>query len=274
MTLLAALPDSGGHSSRTVGIGPDNRVYVSLGIGRNCSDQYLSDDYPAGDRRGGVIVLHESGGKVRWEYFATGLRNPVGFDWQPQTGVLFASNNGPDHLGYDQPPEYFSKLTAGSFHGMPWFQFDGKQVRRDDCIARPPPRPVTDVVIPVATFPSRNAPLGVVFIPAGAMDTHLEQDAIVALHGSWGTQPGGGFLGKAATRRPPKIVVVRFKDGQAIRVDDLVSGFQLPDGERWARPAGVAIGPDGALYFSSDDEAAGLFRLKRIQEAAVPPLKK
>ena len=266
VTLLASLPDSGGPSSRTVGVGPDRRVYVSLGIGRNCSDQYLSDDYPAGDRRGGVMVLGENDGKVRWEYFATGLRNPVGLDWQPKTGVLFASNNGPDHLGYDQPPEYFSKLTAGSFHGMPWFQFDGQQVQRDDCIKRPPPRPITDVVAPVATFPSRNAPLGVAFIPAGAMDANLEGDAVVALHGSWGTQPGGGFLGKAATRRPPKIVVVRFKDGQAIRVDDLVSGFQLPDGERWARPAGVAIGPDGALYFSSDDDTTGLFRLKRQED--------
>lgn len=266
VTLLAPLPEGGGHSSRTVRVGPDGRVYVSLGISRNCSDQYLSDDYPAGDRRGGMMVLQERGGKVRWEYFATGLRNPVGFDWQPQTGVLFASNNGPDHLGYEQPPEYFSKLTAGSFHGMPWFQFDGKQLRRDDCIKSSPPRPMTDVVIPVATFPSRNAPLGVAFIPSGAMDANLERDAVVALHGSWGTQPGGGFLGSAATRRPPKIVAVRFKDGQAIRVDDLVSGFQLPDGERWARPAGVAIGPDGALYFSSDDDTTGLFRLKRQQD--------
>ena len=264
--LLAALPSGGGHSSRTVGVGPDGRVYVSLGIGRNCSDQYLSDAYPVGDRRGGVIVLQEKDGdKARWEFFATGLRNPVGFDWQPQTGVLYASNNGPDHLGYDQPPEYFSKLVAGSFHGMPWFQLDGKQLQRDECISRAPPRPMSDVTLPVATFPSRNAPLGIAFVPKGAMHAALELDAVVALHGSWGTQPGGGFVGGAATRRPPKIVAVRFQNGQATRVDDLISGFQLPDGERWARPAGVAIGPDGALYFTSDDDTEGLFRLQRVR---------
>ena len=263
--LLAALPGGSGHNSRTVGVGPDGRVYASLGIQGNCSDQYLGEGYAFAERRGGVLVLRESGGKASWEPFATGLRNPVGFAWQPQTGVLYASNNGPDHLGFEQPPEYFSKLTAGSFHGMPWFQFDGKQLQRDDCVTSAPPRSMAEVALPAATFPSRNAPMGVAFVPKGAMDAQLEFDAAVALRGSWGTQPSGGFIGRAATRRPPKIVVVRFEDGQAVRVDDLITGFQLPDGERWARPAGVAIGPDGALYFSSDSEINGIFRLKRVR---------
>jgi len=284
VTLLAALPAGGGHSSRTVGVGPDGRVYVSLGIQHNCSDQYLGAGYGFDDRRGGVLVLREgdgeavghppayslrvldeSGGKASWTPFASGLRNPVGFDWQPQTGVMFADNNGPDHLGFDQPPEYFSRLAAGSFHGMPWFQFDGRQLQRDDCVTSPPPRPIDEVTLPVATFPARNAPLGMAFVPRGAMDASLEFDAVVALHGSWGTKPRGSFFGSNATRRPPKIVAVRFRNGEAARVDVLVSGFQLPDGKRWARPAGVAFGPDGALYFSSDSDAEGLFRLKRVR---------
>jgi glucose/arabinose dehydrogenase len=265
LTLLAALPGGGGHDSRTLGVGPDGRVYVSLGIQSNCSDQYVSTDYPAEDRRGGVLVLREGEGQPSWAPFASGLRNPVGFDWEPQTGVLFAGNNGPDHLGYDQPPEYFSRLDAGSFHGMPWFQFDGKQLKRDDCVKSAPPRPINEVTRPVVTFPARNAPLGMAFVPKGALDERLEFDAVVALHGSWGTKPRGGFIGRAATRRPPKLVAVRFEEGQAVRVDDLVTGFQLPDGARWARPAGVALGPDGALYFSSDSEANGLFRLRRVR---------
>ncbi len=259
--LLARLPGGGGHSSRTVGVGPDGRVYVSLGIQGNCIDQYLGDKYSFDNRRGGVFVLREDGGQARWEVFGSGLRNPVGFAWHPRTRVMYASNNGPDHLGYEQPPEYFSRITAGSFHGMPWFQFDGKQLKRDGCVMSKSPRPHADVAPPVATFPARNAPMGVAFVPKGALSKALEFDAVVALRGSWGTQPSGGHLGHPATRRPPKLVAVRFKDGEALRVDDLVTGFQLANGDRWARPVGVAIGPDGALYFTSDSETSGLFRL-------------
>lgn len=263
VSLLAALPGGGGHNSRTVAIGPDGRIYLALGISGNCSDQYLGAGYPFANQRGGVMVLREDGRKPRWQVFASGLRNPVGFAWHPQTGALYASNNGPDHHGFEQPPEYFSRLTPGSFHGMPWFQYDGARIRRDDCIKRTPPRPINTVTAPVAIFPARNAPMGIAFVPQGGMDTRLAFDAIVALRGSWGTRPSGGFLGDPASRRPPKLVAVRFEHGEGRRVDDLVTGFQLADGNRWARPVGVAIGPDGALYFTSDSGVNGLFRLRR-----------
>lgn len=263
--LLARLPGGRGHNSRTVHIGPDGRVYVSLGISGNCSDQYLGPGYPFEDRRGGILVLREGEDAARWETYASGLRNPVGFDWHPRTGVMYASNNGPDHLGYDQPPEYFSRIEPGSFHGMPWFQFDGRELIRDPCIESEPPRPREEVVLPVATFPARNAPMGVAFVPEGALDRALSGDAVVALHGSWATRPAGGAFGDPATRRPPKLVVVRFEHGEARRVDDLVTGFQFEDGERWARPVGVAVGPDGALYFTSDEGMYALFRLRRSE---------
>jgi glucose/arabinose dehydrogenase len=263
--LLAELPGGGGHNSRSVAVGPDGRVYLALGISGNCSDQYLGEPYPFEQRRGGILVLQENKGQTRWVTFGAGLRNPVGFAWHPKTRVLYASNNGPDHHGFDLPPEYFSRVEAGSFHGMPWFQYDGRKLTRDDCISRAPPRPLAEVTPPVATFPSRNAPMGVAFVPAGAMHKALEFDALVALRGSWGTVPSGSALGNPATRRPPKIVAVRFEDGQARRVDDLLTGFQLEDGERWGRPVGVAIGPDGALYFTSDSGINGLFRLRKAR---------
>jgi glucose/arabinose dehydrogenase len=260
--LLAALPGGGGHNSRTVSIGPDQRVYLSLGISSNCPDEYLDKSYSFDDRRGGILVLDESRSQPRWQTFASGLRNPVGFDWHPQTRDLYASNNGPDHQGYDQPPEYFSLITENSFHGMPWFQFDGQSIRRDDCIDTAPPRPRSQVSKPVATFPARNAPMGVAFVPANALDERFQENALVALKGSWGTQPSGGMFGKKSTRRPPAVLMVQFSNGKAAGVVSVISGFQRPGGARLARPVGVALGPDGALYFTSDTHTEGLFRLR------------
>ena len=266
LSVLAPLPGGRGHNSRTVRVGPDGRIYASLGISGNCSDQYIGADYPFHARRGGVVVLDETSSVPGWQPYASGLRNPVGFDWHPHTGVAYASNNGPDHWGFEMPPEYFSRLDPDSFHGMPWFQFDGRELLRDDCVASPPPRPIEQVSTPAATFPARNAPLGVAFIPRGAMHPALQGDAVVALHGSWATRPYGGASGDPGTRREPKLVLVRFADGEADRVDELISGFQNADGRRWARPAGVAIGPDGALYFTSDAGVNGLFRLRRSED--------
>jgi glucose/arabinose dehydrogenase len=263
---LVNLPDGGGHNSRSVAVGPDGRVYVSLGISSNCTDEYLDDSYPFDDRRGGVMVLDESGAQPRLRPFASGLRNPVGFDWHPETGELYASNNGPDHLGFESPPEYFSKLEPGSFHGMPWFQYDGKTLLRDNCIRREPPRPQQAVTLPVATFPSRNAPMGVAFVPRGALDARFEGNAIVALRGSWGTRPTGGAAGDPASRRPPRLMMVRFHNGAVVGVEDLLGGLQRKNGQRLARPVGVAIGPDGALYFTSDSGLEGLFRLAPMRQ--------
>ena len=261
--LLAALPGGGGHNSRTLRIGPDGRLYLSLGIRGNCSDEYLHSSYPPHRQRGGVLVLNEQAKEHYWEVFASGLRNPVGFGWHPETGVMYASNNGPDHSGYDKPVESFARLEAGSFHGMPWFQYDGQKLYRDTCVDSKPPRPQAAVAIPEAYFPARNAPMAVAFVPQGALGKQFFGDAVVALHGSWGTLPDGSGSGHPATRREPKLVLVRFEQGHAIKVEDFVTGFQLTNGRRWARPMGLAFGPDGHLYMSSDSQLQGLYRLRR-----------
>ena len=259
VTLLAPVAGSGPHHlTRTVGIGPDGRVYLSLGMTGNCGDNYLDESYPPDLRRGGVLVLREDDGPPRWETHSSGLRNPVGFGWHPQTHALYATNNGPDHWGFELPPEQFTLLTPGSFHGMPWFQFDGKQIVRDTCAKKDPPRPKSEVVPPVLTFPAHNAPVGLRFVPEGALDARFTADAIVALHGSWVANK------HPKDTRPSKLVAVRFEDGVARRVDELVTGFQPEGRKRWARMAGVAFGPDGALYFTSDRKPGGLFRLRRV----------
>ncbi|WP_372740829.1 sorbosone dehydrogenase family protein [Neptunomonas sp.] len=248
----------GGHSSRTVKVGPDKRVYVSLGISGNCSDEYLGQGYSANNRRGGVMLLDEPVASG-WQVYSSGLRNPVGFDWSPHDGDIYASNNGPDHSGYEQPAEQFAHLQPGSFHGMPWYQYDGEQVMRDDCQSGTPPRSIDEVQKPVATFAARSAPMAVAFVPVNSSLTEFSGNALVALHGSWATQRGGG----RASRRHPKLVMVQFDQGKAVGVEDLLTGFQLDNGNRWARPVGIAIGPDNAIYISSDGEPSAIFRLRR-----------
>lgn len=277
---VADLPSrNGGHPSRTIKTGPNERIYVSLGISGNCSDEYIGNSYAFEDWRGGILVLREKAAafdssnhsktadakKTPWQVHASGLRNPIGFAWHPHTKVMYASNNGPDHLGYDHPGEYFSQILPGSFHGMPWFWFNGKRMQRDRCISSAPPR--TDATPPHVTFPARNAPMDVAFVPPGAFDGAPENGAVVALHGSWATQPAGGFLGNKRTRRPPWIALVHFDHGKAQRITPLIEGFQNTDGERLARPIGLVFGADGALYFTSDGGSVeGLFRFSKKVE--------
>jgi len=263
--LFVKLPTGKGHSSRTIKIGPDNRLYVSLGISGNCSDQYLDESYPFKTRRGGVFVIDESADTPALIPYASGLRNPIGFDWHPQSGELYAANNGPDHLGFDQPPEYFARLLPGSFHGMPWYQYDGESFVLDDCQDSVPPRPASEISVPAALFPAHAAPMDMVFVTGLANASEYSGDAIVALHGSWAAPLDGSGKEIKSLRRPPKLVIVKFRDGQPDQVEDLVTGFQsVNSGSRWARPVGVAVGPDGDIYFTSDEGAQGLYRLKKI----------
>lgn len=105
--------------------------------------------------------------------------------------------------------------------------------------------------------------MAVLFVPDSEEFGKLGGSALVALHGSWATQPSGGFRGDPASRREPKLVMVRFEDGKATTVEDVITGFQLGNGERWARPVGLALGPDNAIYISSDSETSGIFRLRK-----------
>ncbi|MFC3282075.1 PQQ-dependent sugar dehydrogenase [Litchfieldella rifensis] len=254
---VAKLPGGDGHNTRTLTTGPDGRIYLSLGIQGNCSDQFIGEGYDFADRRGGIMVLDESGDSPQWRPYATGLRNPVGLAWNHE-GVLFATNNGPDHWGYELPREVVVRTEEGSFHGMPWFQWVAGEYRRDDCVGSEPPQSADVIPPPVATLPARSAPLGLAFLPKG---NGLALDAIVAVHGSSATQPDGRVSGDPATRRKPRIVGITFDEQGQGQVSELLSGFQNEQGRRWARPAGIAFAPDGALYFTSDRGEGGLYRV-------------
>jgi len=260
--LLVSLPSqTGGHWSRTVIVGPDKRLYISLGISGNCSDEYLHNSYPFERRRGGVFLLNETGSSPQLVPYASGLRNPIGIAFRPGTNMIFATNAGPDNLGYDQPPEVFTALSLGSFHGMPWFQYYNGAFRSGECATSPTPRLSSDATPPGATFEARSTPEGIAFVTNEILGKGFMGNALVAIHGSWAVPYGGG----PETRRPPKIVMVTFNGGQPSSVEDIVTGFQRGDGSRFARPCGILMGSDGHLYFTSDaGDVTGFFRLRPI----------
>jgi glucose/arabinose dehydrogenase len=118
-----------------------------------------------------------------------------------------------------------------------------------------------DVSLPVATFPARNAPMGVRFV------THshwpfLNHLALVALHGSWAVKPAGGSWGDKSTRRPPAIMAVTVDDRSGSKVRPLLSGLQNVAGERLARPMDIEVSSTGDILFTSDGgQLEGLFCL-------------
>lgn len=254
---IARLPGGGGHSSRTLVTGPDDRLYLGLGIQGNCSDQYIGADYDFENQRGGVLVLDESGDSAKWQPYVTGLRNPIGLAWDHQ-GALYAINNGPDHWGYEEPREVMVRAEEGDFFGMPWFQWVDGEYQRDNCIDTKPPRPMSDASAPVATFPARSAPMELSFAPK---ESSLGLDAVAAIHGSWATKSDGGQSGDPATRREPLLAGISLDQSQQGEIHELLTGFQDEQGNRWARPAGIIFTADDTLFFTSDSGETGLYRV-------------
>ncbi len=234
---------TGGHSTRTVAFLPDSRMVVSVGSSCNVCEET--------DPRRAAIVVYEGAEATGERIFASGLRNAVGLAIHPETGTLWASNNGRDLMGDDEPPETIYIVREGSNYGWPVCH-SGRIVDPDlgtagDC---------TGVASPVAEMQAHSAPLGIAFYPAGskgaaAFPKAYHGDLFIAFHGSWNRSIPTGYS------------VVRLPlDGETAvgPVEQFATGWLNPEtGETGGRPVGLAIGPDGALYLS-DDKAGLIYR--------------
>ena len=233
--VVPELPSGGQHFTRTVGFGPDGALYVSAGSSYNVCRE--SDS-----RRAAIMRLNPDGSGM--EIYARGLRNAVGFTWNPKTGELWATDNGRDWLGDDLPPEELDLIRRGDDHGWPFCY--GNRVPDPDlgsterCAATQP-----------ATFemPAHSAPLGLGFYTGTQFPEEYRGDLFIAFHGSWNRSVPTGY----------KVVRIHFRDGRPAGLEDFVDVWF--EGERVShRPVDVKTGPDGALYIS-DDHGGTIFRL-------------
>ncbi len=234
--IVDGLP-SGGHNTRTVLFSPDwATLFVSVGSSCNvCVEE---------DERRAAIVRYGpdgSGGAV----YARGLRNAVGITFRPGTAELWATNNGRDWLGDDQPPETVYNVREGDDAGWPYCH-SGRIVDPD----YGSPNTCDGIAAPAVEMQAHSAPLGLIFYTGQQFPEEYHGDLFVAFHGSWNRTVPTGY----------KVVRISMHDEGPGPVQDFAAGWLRADGSNWGRPVDVLTASDGSL-FVSDDGGGFIYRI-------------
>lgn len=241
-TYVNRYESGGGHWTRTIVFGADSAMYVSVGSTCNvCVEQ--------SPERAAVLRFNEDGSGKR--VFASGLRNAVGLAVHPATGALWVSQHERDNLKPDHqnlPAEEINILADGADYGWPYCHGDRVPNPEYGDAAR-----CARTVPPALKMQAHSAPLGITFLDrATRFPEAYRGDLLVAFHGSWNRDTPTGA----------KVVRVRVQEGRPVGVEDFITGWQLPDGERWGRPVDVLVAADGAVLVS-DDAGGAIFRVAR-----------
>lgn len=236
-TKLADLP--GGpinhHWTKSLLASPDgSKLYVGVGSNSNIAENGIDKE----DRRAGVLEIDRASGQSR--VFASGLRNPVGIDWQPQSGALWVAVNERDELGGDLVPDYLTSVRDGGFYGWP-YSYYGQHV--DERVKPQNPELVSRAIKPDYALGPHTASLGLAFYD-GSLLPQFANGALVGQHGSWNRKPRSGY----------KVIFVPFANGMpAGEAQDVLTGFIAEGkGEARGRPVGVAVAADGAVLVADD----------------------
>ncbi len=235
--IVEGLPAGGNHWTRTLRIGPDGHLYVS--VGSSCNVCFEEDE-----RRAAMLRFDADGGSP--EIFAIGLRNAVGFDWQPGTGDLYATDNGRDLLGDDFPPCELNRVVEGGDYG--WPVANGDRVLDPDLGAGHEERARASIP-PEHGFGAHTAPLGIAFLRHPSTPAAYRDAALAALHGSWNRTSKAGY----------SVVSLHFGPDGAVDERPFLTGL-LEGEDVIGRPVDVAQGPDGVI-FVSDDYAGVIYRV-------------
>lgn len=252
-TIVDNLPDAGQHNNRTLDIGPDNKLYVSIGSTCNaCAEP---------DMRNATVMRMDLDGKNA-KIFASGLRNTIGFDWHPQTRALYGWDHGSDWLGDDVSKEEVNRLEEGKRYGWPYIFEDGKH----DPSQLPMREGYTyeqwrkESQSPELMYTAHSAGLQLEFYRGAQFPAEYKNDAFVTLRGSWNRNPPSGY----------EVVRVRFDDqGKPEKIEPFVTGFLRQQGSEYShlgRLVGLATMKDGSLVVGDDTNGI----LYRISYAGSP----
>ena len=242
ITGQGALGNPDGHWTRTLVFEPDgDAFYVAIGSRGNVGIERLP--------RATVQVFRD--GAMTPETFASGLRNPVGIDFHPDTGELYVVVNERDGYGDDLVPDYFTRIREGEFFGWPYAWANGIP---DPKYGPDAPDMVERTLLPDVMFQSHSAPIGMVFYDGTMFPDAYTGDAFVALRGSWNRSTPTGY----------KIVRVRFEDGRPVGgYENFATGFWFAGEEKAeiiGRPAGLVVAADGSLLIA-DDTGKAVWRI-------------
>jgi glucose/arabinose dehydrogenase len=223
------------HWTKNIIASLDGKVlYITVGSNSNVGENGLA----AEQGRARILQLDLASGKVR--PYATGLRNPNGMGWQPQSGALWTAVNERDELGSDLVPDYMTSVKDGAFYGWPWSYY-GHHV--DTRVQPPNPTKVAQAIAPDYALGPHTASLGLAFYSSKLLPSKYDYGAFVGQHGSWNRRPQSGY----------KVIFVPFEDGKPSGMpQDVLTGFLAADGHARGRPVGVAVDKPGALLVADD----------------------
>lgn len=211
------------------------KLFVTVGSNSNVAERGMAVE----TGRAAIWEVDLASGKHR--IFASGLRNPNGLAWEPDTGILWTVVNERDELGSDLVPDYLTSVKDGGFYGWP-YSYYGQHV--DDRVTPPQPELVASAISPDFALGPHTGSLGLVASAGSTLPAPFVNGMFIGQHGSWNRQPHSGY----------KVIFVPFSKGQAASDSpvDVLTGFLTEDGKASGRPVGVVIDKQGALLVADD----------------------